>query len=140
LTGALLTSALLVIFKPQILAFYTTDPDVTRLAAQLLFILPVFHMFDAMQCINTYVLRAYKVAVIPLVMQVVALTGIGLVGGWYLGFGPAAGTLQPIIFALMPQAPTGAATLWLMAALGLGLSALLLRLWYWRTLKRYLQH
>ena len=140
LTGALLTSALLVVFKPLILALYTTDPDVTRLAAQLLFILPIFHIFDAMQCINTYVLRAYKVAIMPLVMQVVALTGIGLVGGWYLGFGPAAGALQPLINAVMPMAPTGAATLWLTAATGLGLSALLLRLWYWRTLKRYLQH
>ncbi|NLZ11960.1 MAG: MATE family efflux transporter, partial [Alcaligenaceae bacterium] len=48
--------------------------------------------------------------------------------------------LQPIINAIMPNAPTGAATLWLTAALGLGLSALLLRLWYWRTLKRYVQH
>ncbi|WJJ93144.1 MATE family efflux transporter [Neopusillimonas aromaticivorans] len=140
LSGALLTSALLVSFKPLILALYTTDPDVTRLATQLLFILPIFHLFDAMQCINTYVLRAWKVAVMPLVMQVVALTGIGLIGGWYLGFGPAAGALQPIINAIMPNAPTGAATLWLTAALGLGLSALLLRLWYWRTLKRYVQH
>ena len=138
ITGAVLTSALLVAFKPLILALYTTDPDVTRLATQLLYILPLFHLFDAMQCINTYLLRAYKVAVMPLAMQVAALTGVGLVGGWYLGFGPAAGALQPLIDNTIAGAPTGAATLWLMAGLGLGISALMLRLWYWRTLKRYL--
>ena len=137
LSGALLTATLLIIFKPLILALYTTDPDVARLAALLLYILPLFHLFDAMQCINTYLLRAYKVAVIPLIMQIVALTGIGLAGGWILGFGPGTSTMRPLLERLIPGAPTGAATLWLMAGLGLALSALLLRLWYWRTVKRY---
>lgn len=137
LAGAALTATLLLVFKPQIIALYTSDAQVGALAALLLQILPFFHLCDAMQCINTYLLRAYKVAVIPLIMQVFALTGVGLVGGWVLGFGPAAGTLQPVIDALMPGAPTGAATLWLMAGLGLGMSALLLRFWYWRTQAQY---
>lgn len=137
-SGALLTIVLLILFKPLILALYTTDPEVTLLASQLLYILPIFHVFDAMQCINTYLLRAYKVAVIPLILQVVALTGIGLTGGWFLGLGHAAGTLKPVMDAFIPDAPTGAATLWLMSSLGLALSAGLLRLWYWRTLKHQL--
>ncbi len=140
LLGVLLTALLLITFKPQILALYTGDPQVALLAGLLLQILPFFHLCDAMQCINTYLLRAYKVAVMPLVMQVVALTGFGLIGGWILGFGPAAGALQPVLNVIMPGAPTGAATLWLMAGLGLGLSALMLRLWYWRTLSRYLRN
>lgn len=138
LGGALLTALILALFKPAILALYTADPKVTTLASQLLYILPFFHLFDAMQCINTYLLRAYKVAVIPLIMQIVALTGIGLIGGWLFGFGPAAGTFSPVLNTFIPQAPVGAATLWLMSGMGLAVSAMLLRLWYWRTLKRYL--
>jgi len=107
------------------------------MAAALLQILPYFHLCDAMQCINSYLLRAYKIAVVPLLMQVIALTGLGLIGGWLLGFGPLAGALQPVLNVLMPGAPVGAASMWLMAALGLGLAALLQHLWYWRVVRRH---
>src|SRR5690606_21880810 len=85
---------------------------------------------DAMQCIGSYLLRAYKVAVVPLILQIVALSGLGLIGGWWLGFGPAKGTLKPFIDFAIPGAPIGAASMWLMALSGLGLSAILLFIWY----------
>ncbi|TAL83810.1 MAG: MATE family efflux transporter [Candidimonas sp.] len=132
MTGALITSSLLVVGRPLILAAYTDDIRVAAVAATLLQILPFFHLCDAMQCIGSYLLRAYKVAVIPLLLQIVALTGIGLVGGWWLGYGPAAGALESILASTMPGAPPGAAAMWLMALVGLGLSALLLHGWYWR--------
>lgn len=132
MTGALITASLLIVGRPLILAAYTDDIRVAAVAATLLQILPFFHLCDAMQCIGSYLLRAYKVAVIPLLLQIIALTGIGLVGGWWLGYGPAAGALQPLIASTMPGAPPGAAAMWLMALVGLGLSALLLHGWYWR--------
>ncbi len=129
-TGAGVTAAVLIAGKSAILRAYTDDLQVAAVAAALLQVLPWFHLCDAMQCIGSYLLRAYKVAVVPLLLQIVALTGLGLIGGWWLGFGPAAGALQPVIHRIMPGAPTGAASMWLMALMGLGLSATLLFAWY----------
>jgi MATE family multidrug resistance protein len=128
--GAALTAIVLVLARAPILGAYTDDLKVAAVAAALLQILPWFHLCDAMQCIGSYLLRAYKVAVVPLILQVVALTGLGLIGGWWLGFGPAAGKLQPLVHAIAPGAPMGAGTMWLMALSGLGLSAALLFAWY----------
>lgn len=128
--GAALTATLLILARTPILGAYTDDLKVAAVAAALLQILPWFHLCDAMQCIGSYLLRAYKVAIVPLILQVVALTGLGLIGGWWLGFGPAAGMLRPVVQAIAPGAPLGAGTMWLMALSGLGLSAALLFAWY----------
>ena len=135
--GAGLTVVLILVFRDLIVSAYTDDTKVAAVALTLLTILPLFLFCDAMQCIMTYLLRAYKVAVVPLIMQVVALTVFGLVGGWLLGFGPWKGALQPLLDILMPGAPVGAGSLWFMAALGLGLSAILLKFWYGRIVRQY---
>lgn len=137
LGGAMLTILLVMGGQPLILSAYTGDLKVAAMAAALLQILPYFHVCDAMQCINSYLLRAYKIAVVPLLMQTLALTGIGLIGGWLLGFGPLAGALQPMLQLIMPGAPIGAASMWMMAAIGLGLAAVLQNLWYWRVVRQY---
>ncbi|PQZ71575.1 MATE family efflux transporter [Achromobacter sp. MYb9] len=135
LIGALLTSAVLLAGRPLILAAYTDDAGVAAVATTLLAMLPLFHLFDSMQCINSYLLRAYKVAVVPLLLQVVALAGVGLVGGWWFGFGPGQGGLDPIRNVLVPGSPVGAGSMWLMAMVGLALSAALLHFWYRRIVR-----
>ena len=69
LMGALLTAVALLAGRPLILAAYTDNPQVAAVATTLLVVLPLFHLFDSMQCINSYLLRAYKVAVVPLLLQ-----------------------------------------------------------------------
>jgi len=133
--GAAVTATVLILAKEQILSLYTDQARVAAVALALLQLLPWFHLCDSMQCIGSYLLRAYKVAVVPLVLQVFALTGLGLIGGWWLGFGPAAGALGAVVQAVAPGAPTGAGTMWLMALLGLGLSAALLFFWYGRIVR-----
>lgn len=133
--GSLLTSAILLIGQPQIIAAYTNNPDVAHVAATLLPVIPLFHLFDSMQCINSYVLRAYKIAVVPLILQVVALSLVGLVGGWWLGFGPGRGGIDGLREWIIPGSPQGAGTMWLMAMAGLALSASLLHIWYRHILK-----
>jgi len=135
--GALLTAAVLWAGRPLILAAYTSDARVAAMAASLLAVIPLFHLFDSMQCINSYLLRAYKVALAPLLLQVIALGVVGLLGGWWLGFGPGRGGLDWLRDMLMPGSPQGAGTMWLMSMVGLALSAALLHAWYWRTLRRY---
>jgi MATE family multidrug resistance protein len=135
LLGALLTAAVLLAGRPLILAAYTDNPDVAAVATTLLAVLPLFHLFDSMQCINSYLLRAYKVAVVPLLLQMVALAGVGLVGGWWFGFGPGRGGLDGIRAILVPGSPQGAGSMWLMAMAGLALSAGLLHYWYRRIVR-----
>ena len=136
LGGALLTSIVLLGGQSWIIEAYTNDPNVARVAGTLLTIIPFFHLCDSMQCINSYILRAYKIAVVPLVMQVLALSLVGLLGGWWLGFGSGRGLLDVPRAWVMPGSPEGAGTMWMMAMVGLGLSASLLHGWYRIVLKR----
>lgn len=138
LMGALLTAAIVWAGRPLILDAYTDSPEVAAVAASLLQVIPLFHLCDAMQCINSYLLRAYKIAVVPLLLQTMALGLVGLVGGWWLGFGPGKGGLDWLRAILLPGSPEGAGTMWLMAILGLALSAVLLHAWYWRIVRRSL--
>jgi len=130
--GAVLTALLLTTQRETIVALYTDDAEVAVMALALLQIIPVFHLCDTLQCVNSYILRAYKIAVVPLLLQIVALSGFGLLGGWWLGFGPAQGALVPLTDLLMAGAPIGASAMWLMATLGLLLSATLLHVWFRR--------
>ncbi|CAP43496.1 MATE family efflux transporter [Bordetella petrii] len=137
LLGALLTALALLAGRDLILAAYTDDAQVAAVAGALLAMIPLFHLCDSMQCINSYVLRAYKVAVVPLLLQIVALAGVGLLGGWWLGFGPGRGGLDWLRMLVIPDSPVGAGTMWLMAMTGLALSALLLHVWYRKIVRDY---
>ena len=105
-------------------------------ALGLLGMLAFFHLFDSLQCMTSYLLRAYKMAVGPMLIQAGALWGIGLLGGWWLAFGPGAGALCGVVGMLMPGAPTGAGTMWLMATFSMAVSSLMLQYVYWRVAAR----
>ena len=135
--GASATALIVWFARESIVAAYTDDVQVAALALALISVAPFFHFFDALQCIGSYLLRAYKIAVVPLLMQILALTGIGLIGGWMTGFGVWAGALSPLADRLLPGAPIGAASLWMMSATGIAVSAVLLRVWYLRIVKLY---
>lgn len=130
LCGAMITACFLFFGRDFIVATYTSDLAVAAVALSLLALLPFFHIVDAMQCINSYLLRAHKVAVVPLLLQIVALMAIGLLGGWWLGFGPGKGLIEPLRNQLLAGSPVGAGSMWLMATVGLSISAILLHGWY----------
>lgn len=135
--GALLTASLLFVSRGHLAQAYSNDAQVVLTALALLQILPFFHFCDALQCVATYILRAYKVAFIPMLLQIVALSGVGVAGGWWLGFGPGAGALNRVLHWIGPNIPSGAGSMWLMASSGLGFSALLLLIWYAHVLRVY---
>jgi MATE family multidrug resistance protein len=101
-------------FRRGIVALYTHDAEVTGVALSLIGYLVVFHVFDALQGIIGFVLRAYRVVVAPMLIYAVALWGLGLGGGYLLGFSRVLG------------GPRGAPGMWLMQAVALCLTALLL--------------
>lgn len=137
--AALLTAIIIAVARSPIVSLYTNDAQVAAVATTLLMLLPFFHLSDALQCIGSYLLRAYKVAVVPLLMQTVALTGVGLLGGWWLGFGPASGALAKPVERIFGNAPVGTTTMWIMSTLGLALSAALLFGWYGHVLREYVR-
>lgn len=73
--------------REPIVALYTSNPAAAGAALPLLVWVWFFHLGDALQTVAAYVLRAYQVATLPMVIYVVALWGLGIGGGYFLAFG-----------------------------------------------------
>ena len=112
--AACLTAFTLWAFRRGIVGLYTDDAAVAGVALSLIGYFVAFHVFDALQGITAFVLRAYKIAVVPTVIYAVALWGLGLVGGYFVAFRPVLG------------GPRGASGMWLTQAVALCLTSLLL--------------
>jgi MATE family multidrug resistance protein len=112
--AATLTALTVWTLRRGIVGLYTGDAAVAGVALSLIGYFVAFHVFDALQAITAFVLRAYKVTVVPTVIYAVALWGLGLAGGYAVAFGPALG------------GPRGAPGMWLMQSVALGLTSLLL--------------
>jgi MATE family multidrug resistance protein len=83
---AAVMGALMFFARAPVLGLYTQDPLVIAAAMPLLAWVAVFHVADAAQTIAAFVLRAYKVTVVPMAIYVAALWGVGLGGGYSLAF------------------------------------------------------
>lgn len=121
-------AAALWLFQQDIVRLYTTDATVAAVALSLLGLAALFHLFDAVQGIAGFVLRGYKNTFWPMVIYGVALWGIGLGGGYWIGlnatpFGP-------------PRGPLG---FWEAATAALALAAMLLGLLAISVSRRHLQ-
>ncbi|MGZ8253526.1 MAG: MATE family efflux transporter, partial [Burkholderiaceae bacterium] len=103
------------LLREVIVAMYTNDPAVAAVALSLLGLAAVFHLFDAGQGIAAFVLRGYKSTFWPMVVYGLALWGIGLGGGYWIGLHPS-----PL------GAPRGPAGFWEAATVALALAAVLL--------------
>ena len=115
--------------RPLIIAGYTSNAQVAAAAMPLVLIVIVYHLFDALQITTAFVLRAYRVAVVPTAIYAVALWGVGLGGGYLLGFDIVGGT---------PAWLTGARGFWCANAASLAMAGIGLAL-YWRKVSaRYL--
>jgi MATE family multidrug resistance protein len=118
---------LLVYFsRAYIVALYTPDPKIAAIALSLFLFISFYQFVDAVQVGAAFVLRAYKVAAIPTLMYAIGLWGIGLGGGYLLGFDILGNTPAPL---------HGAAGFWLGNSVSLGLVAAALY-WYLRRVQR----
>ncbi|HEY0953710.1 MAG TPA: MATE family efflux transporter [Roseateles sp.] len=105
--------AIVALAREPIVALYTSNPEAAAAALPLLVWVWFFHLGDALQTVAAYVLRAYQVATLPMVIYVVALWGLGIGGGYLLAFG---------------RDGAGAVGFWQAATAGLLAAALLLSL------------
>lgn len=80
-------SALILYFgRDIILHWYTSDEGVVKIAASLILFGVCYHIFDALQCVSAFSLRAYRVTFWPMIIYGVLLWGIGIIGGYYMAF------------------------------------------------------
>ncbi|WP_250451764.1 MATE family efflux transporter [Caballeronia sp. ATUFL_M2_KS44] len=108
--------------RPHVIAAYTPDPNVIAAAMPLVLIIFFYHLCDALQITTAFVLRAYKVTIVPTAIYAVALWGIGLGGGYLLGFD---------VGGAVPASLQGARGFWIANSLSLGVAGVGLLL-YWR--------
>ncbi|MFL9926440.1 MATE family efflux transporter [Herbaspirillum lusitanum] len=98
--------------REHIIRAYTPDPVIIAAALPLFLFIAFYQLFDSLQVTTAFVLRAYKSAVIPTVIYAVTLWGVGLGGGYLLGFDS---------FGLTPAWLQGAPGFWMANSASLGL-------------------
>ena len=122
LVGCALASLVGVAFyllREPVLRLYTGNAVVVAAAMPLLAWVAVFHVADAAQAIAAFVLRAYKITTISVVVYVAALWGVGLGGGYVLAFN---------VGGSVPAALQGAPGYWFASTAGLVLAGVALSL------------
>lgn len=119
--------ALVYALRHGVVRLYTDDAAVVAAALPLLAWVALFHTADAAQCVASFVLRAYRIATLPMVIFALSLWGVGLGGGYVLAFDLSGHT---------PPALHGARGFWMASTSGLVLAALALSLLLWWVLRR----
>jgi len=111
---ALALGGTVVALRGPLVGLYTADAAVAAAALPLLGFLAVFHVVDAIQCLASFVLRAWHVTTAPMVIYAVAIWGLGLGGGWVIGFDS---------LGVVPAPLQGAPGYWLASTVGLSVAA-----------------
>jgi MATE family multidrug resistance protein len=96
--------------REAIVGLYTHDAAIIAAAMPLLAWVALFHVADAAQAIAGFVLRAYRIAVVPLLIYALAIWGVGLAGGYAVAFN---------LTGLTPPSLQGAVGMWSAATAGL---------------------
>lgn len=107
LAGALACAAAMVLARGPLAGLYSSDAAVATLAATLLVATAAYHLADAVQTLCVFVLRCYRVTVLPLAIYCTLLWGIGLGGSYllaYRGLGPWPAMASPLAFWIMSSA------------------------------------
>ncbi|MCL9846336.1 MATE family efflux transporter [Ralstonia solanacearum] len=114
---AIAVGGCVLLLRHDLARLYTRDTTVVAITVSLLPFIAFYQLFDALQVMAAFILRAYKIALIPTVIYALSLWGVGLGGGYLLGFGH----LGEFIAALR-----GAAGFWAANGLSLAVAGTLL--------------
>ncbi len=101
---AVVASSIVVLLAVPIAGFYSGSAEVAKLGAGLLFFVALYHIADAWQTIGCFLLRCWRITVMPLVVYAFTLWGLGLGGGFVLAYEGVLGMSawqQPGAFWLM---------------------------------------
>lgn len=127
---AVALSGSLALLHRQIAGWYSNNPAVVSAAAGLLLWVALYHLADAMQALCAFLLRCWRITLLPLAIYGVLLWGLGLTGGYLLTYHD--GRLPGLAW----QASQSAASFWLAATTALALVALIFLGLLWRAVHR----
>ena len=112
---ALLLGGAVFVGREAIVRLYTGNAVIVAAALPLLAWVGLFHFVDAMQIAASFVLRAWRIASVPLLIYAGSIWGIGLGGGYVLAFN---------VGGAVPAALHGARGYWIASTAGLAAAAL----------------
>lgn len=101
---ALVASLIMGLLAAPIAHLYSASEEVAKLGAGLLLFVALYHVADAWQTIGCFLLRSWRITVMPLIVYGFTLWGLGLGGGFILAYKGWAGISawqQPAAFWLM---------------------------------------
>jgi multidrug resistance protein, MATE family len=110
------------VLRFQLLDLYDPTPDVKILAAPLFLFICFYQLVDSVQVVAAFILRAYRISFLPMIVYAGSLWCIGLGGGYLLGFN---------VFGNTPTLLQGVNGFWIANSLSLAVAAALL-LWIFR--------
>jgi MATE family multidrug resistance protein len=116
------------VFKFELLDLYNPPAEVRVFAVPLFLFIAFYQVFDALQVTAAFILRAYRIAFWPMLIYAGSLWGVGLGGGYLLGFN---------VFGNTPVFLQGASGFWAGNSMSLGLAAFLLLYLFRKTAARF---
>jgi MATE family multidrug resistance protein len=114
---AAMIGALVFVMREAIVGLYTRDAAVAAAALSLLSWVALFHLGDALQTFSQFVLRAWRITVVSLVVFALAMWGLGLGGGYMLAFN---------VWGITPLPWRSATGVWIASTAGLWSAGLVL--------------
>ena len=118
------------ILRVELLDLYDPPEEVKAFSIPLFLFIAFYQVFDALQVTAAFILRAYRIAFWPMVIYAVSLWGVGLGGGYLVGFNVLGNT---------PLFLQGANGFWASNSLSLALAACFLLYLFRRVADRYEQ-
>ena len=116
------------VFKFELLDLYDPPAEVKVFSVPLFLFIAFYQVFDALQVTAAFILRAYRIAFWPMLIYAGSLWGVGLGGGYLMGFN---------VFGNTPTFLQGANGFWAGNSLSLGLAACFLLYLFRRTAERF---
>jgi MATE family multidrug resistance protein len=115
------------VLRFQLLDMYDPTPDVKLLAAPLFLFICFYQLVDSVQVVAAFILRAYRISFLPMIVYAGSLWCIGLGGGYLLGFN---------VFGNTPTLLQGVNGFWIANSVSLAVAAALL-LWIFKKTANY---
>ena len=116
------------VFRMQLLDLYDPPAAVKVFSIPLFLFIAFYQVFDALQVTAAFILRAYRIAFLPMLIYAGSLWGVGLGGGYLMGFN---------VFGNTPEFLQGANGFWAGNSISLGLAACFLLYLFRKTAARF---
>ena len=112
---ALGLGAAVFVAREGIVRLYSGNEAIVAAALPLLAWVALFHFVDAMQIAAAFVLRAWRIATVPLLIYAASIWGLGMGGGYVLAFN---------VGGAIPPALQGARGYWVASTTGIAAAAI----------------